>query len=31
LTCHRNEHFDKMLLAMGFEQGQLLDYVRRPK
>ena len=26
----RNEHFEKILLAMGFEQGQLLDYVRKP-
>jgi len=27
----RNENFEKLLLAMGFEQGELVDYVRKPK
>ena len=27
----RNELFEKMLLELGFEKGQLVDYVRRPK
>jgi hypothetical protein len=27
----RNEVFEKLLLALGFEQGHLVDYVRKPK
>jgi len=27
----RNEQFQKMLLALGFEQGLLVDYVRNPQ
>ena len=27
----RNERFEKLLLAMGFERGELVDYVRKPK
>ena len=31
LIIPRNEHFEKMLLALGFEQGLLVDYVRKIK
>jgi GNAT superfamily N-acetyltransferase len=31
LILPRNEHFEKMLTALGFEQGQLVDYVRKIK
>ena len=31
LIIPRNEHFEKILLAMEFEQGQLVDYVRKPR
>ena len=31
LIIPRDEHFEKMLLALGFEQGQLVDYVRKIK
>jgi GNAT superfamily N-acetyltransferase len=27
----RNEHFEKMLLALGFERGQLVDYIKKPQ
>jgi len=29
LIIPRNEHFEKMLLALGFEQGQLADTSER--
>jgi GNAT superfamily N-acetyltransferase len=31
LIIPRDQHFEKMLLALGFEQGQLVDYVRKIK
>ena len=31
LIIPRDEHFEKMLTALGFEQGQLVDYVRKIK
>jgi GNAT superfamily N-acetyltransferase len=31
LIIPRNEPFEKMLLALGFEQGQLVEYVRKPQ
>ena len=31
LIIPQNEHFEKILLAMEFEQGQLVDYVRKPR
>jgi len=31
LIIPRNEHFERMLHALGFEQGQLVDYARTVK
>jgi len=31
LIIPQNEHFEKILLAMEFEKGQLVDYVRKPR